>query len=395
MVKNILILLGFSLAIGTSRTIATQLGSEQTKLTEVSSSKDQMVFRGPDKQLAVSYTIPANLTVLASCKLDQTGWILLEDGGLIDPDQTTNQIPDCQDQLDPHQLTEEDAEFRLARVNRKKGERDKKTEELDAITINNQDYLVYQDQLLLIDQAGLNCTSRLNRSKPKSTEYHDLAKYQITGKVSCPKIEAENQADTTPINQNSDQNLAKSSSLPSFEQRQAQYAATNDQITQSKIDEAIASGVYTGIDPREKQAKQDTATKAPSSTNAHPKNLIAVDWAKAQLGKAYQPDSGRPWNGWCDRFVALAYGRAFSGYHTAYDHFLEMNRRKMINASREVPAGGLAFFGPTNNVPAGHVMISIGNGQFVSTGPVIMLTDLNMGGLGQYLGWSQPNPEWL
>ncbi|MBP6005351.1 hypothetical protein KA531_00360 [Candidatus Saccharibacteria bacterium] len=403
MMPKKLLLVVISLVFGTSIAIANQDNVPTNQLIEISPQTDQLVFRGPDTKLAVSYTIPANLSIIASCKLNSEGWILLDDGGLIEPSQNTQQLPDCQDRLDPHQLTEEDGDFRLARVNREKGERDKKVEELQVITIDDQDYLIYQEQLLLIDKSGLTCTNKLKKSNPKSNDYHQLAKYQITGKVSCPKSEkTQDQLSKGSTPGQDSQSPTKSTSKQTSEETRAKYDKINDQITQAKIDEAIASGVYTGIDPRDKQATTDktssnssTPNNDPNLTDIHPKIRMAVDWAKAQVGKAYQPDNGRPWNGWCDRFVALAYGRTFSGYHTAYDHFLEMNRRGMIHQNQDVPPGAFAFFGPTSNIPAGHVMISIGNGQFVSTGPAVMVVDIKMPGLGQYIGWSQPNPEWL
>lgn len=116
----------------------------------------------------------------------------------------------------------------------------------------------------------------------------------------------------------------------------------------------------------------------------------AVAWAKAQVGKTHQSD-GRPWNNWCDRFVANAYGVANSGYATAWTHWQALVRRGVARAgSKAVPVGGLAFFA---NGSAGHVMLSLGGDWFVSTGPKVHYATLG-GGYGRYLGWAPANAEW-
>jgi uncharacterized protein YraI len=115
-----------------------------------------------------------------------------------------------------------------------------------------------------------------------------------------------------------------------------------------------------------------------------------VAWARAQLGQSYQSD-GKPWNGWCDRFVANAFGMANSGYYTAYDHWLNLaNRGLVVRGDTNVPYGALAFY---YNGNGGHVMISEGNGLFVSTGPSVYETGLTSY-FGSYLGWAWANPEW-
>ncbi len=117
----------------------------------------------------------------------------------------------------------------------------------------------------------------------------------------------------------------------------------------------------------------------------------AIGWAQSQIGQQYQPD-GKPWNGWCDRFVANAYGMANSGYYTAIGQFQNLQARGLIHGDHNPPPGALVFF---TGVPGlGHVMLSLGNGQFISTGLVIFQTNWNMPGIGSYLGWSWANPEW-
>jgi hypothetical protein len=116
----------------------------------------------------------------------------------------------------------------------------------------------------------------------------------------------------------------------------------------------------------------------------------AVSWARSQLGAMFQPD-GKFWNGRCDRFVANAYGKANSGYLTAYSHWLDLQSRGLAHpGDHNIPLGGLAFYW---NTSAGHVMISEGNGYFISTGPRVYETPLSSG-FGTYLGWAPANPEW-
>lgn len=116
----------------------------------------------------------------------------------------------------------------------------------------------------------------------------------------------------------------------------------------------------------------------------------AVDWVWQQVGQSRQFD-GKPWNNWCDRFVANAYGMINSGYATAYIHWQDLLARGLARiGDTNVPAGGLAFF---LNSWSGHVMLSLGDGRYISTGPKVFVTDANRS-FGHYLGWAPANPEW-
>jgi hypothetical protein len=113
----------------------------------------------------------------------------------------------------------------------------------------------------------------------------------------------------------------------------------------------------------------------------------AVNWARSNLGAT-------GWNRWCDKFDALAYGQSHSGYYTAFLHWRAMVARGLAHpGDPNVPLGGLAFYANGYNGGAGHVMISEGNGQFVSTGPHVFETGLTPY-FGTYLGWSYAQPEW-
>lgn len=140
--------------------------------------------------------------------------------------------------------------------------------------------------------------------------------------------------------------------------------------------------VYTGTNGPAPGEPQCGSTPAPST-----KADRALSWARGQLGAT-------GWNGWCDRFVANAYGKSNSGYNTAYAHYLNMKSRGLIHTTGTPPAGALAFYGPTaGNGYAGHVQLSEGNGNYITTAATVRRVSLTWPG-APYLGWSYANPEW-
>ncbi|RPF21148.1 peptidase inhibitor family I36 protein [Myceligenerans xiligouense] len=115
----------------------------------------------------------------------------------------------------------------------------------------------------------------------------------------------------------------------------------------------------------------------------------AVSWAKGKIGAA-------GWGGLCDRFMANAYGWSNSGSHTAYIHWTQIPSTHKHGGDRTVPAGGLAFFSGGSS-GAGHVMISIGGGEFVSndingynTISKTTIAQIENRWGQHYLGWAQP-----
>lgn len=139
------------------------------------------------------------------------------------------------------------------------------------------------------------------------------------------------------------------------------------------------------------------AAPAPTST----RESLAVSRATSMLGQQYQPGTSTPWDGWCDKFAAYAFGRTASGYYTAYAHYLDLrNRGAMHPGDTNAPAGALVFFDRTSkNGYAGHVMVSLGGGYFATTtfngyagsypGRISKVT-LGWGTTysGPYLGWA-------
>jgi hypothetical protein len=124
----------------------------------------------------------------------------------------------------------------------------------------------------------------------------------------------------------------------------------------------------------------------------------AMTWARSVLGQTHTNgdlgDSNHPWDGWCDNFVAHAYGRAASGYATALVHYNALRNRGLINTSGNPPSGALVFFdGAPINGGAGHVMLSEGNGSYITTAATVRRVSLSWPG-ATYLGWSYADPEW-
>jgi Bacterial SH3 domain len=124
----------------------------------------------------------------------------------------------------------------------------------------------------------------------------------------------------------------------------------------------------------------------------------AMDWARSVLGNAYTNgdlgDSNHPWNGWCDNFVAHAYGLAASGYATAIAHYNARNSQGQIHTTGTPPSGALVFFAAAAiNGYAGHVMLSEGNGNYITTASVISRVSLSWPG-APYLGWAYADANW-
>ncbi|KDN22318.1 hypothetical protein [Amycolatopsis rifamycinica] len=149
--------------------------------------------------------------------------------------------------------------------------------------------------------------------------------------------------------------------------------------------------VYTGSDGRVAPDCDGSTLTCSTAGTGNPKTCAqAVAYAKTRI-HTNDLDS---YEGWCDRINAQNYGWSASGSNTAYIHWTQIPASYKHPGDYQVPAGGLAFFSSSG---AGHTMISIGDGKFLSN-------DINGYGSytettiaqikskwGQtYLGWSQP-----
>ncbi|MFJ9786429.1 hypothetical protein ACIRSS_43135 [Amycolatopsis sp. NPDC101161] len=149
--------------------------------------------------------------------------------------------------------------------------------------------------------------------------------------------------------------------------------------------------VYTGSDGRvAPDCAGSTLTCSTAGTGDSKSCAQAVAYAKTRI----HTNDLASYEGWCDRINAQNYGWTASGSETAYIHWTQIPASFKHPGDYQVPAGGLAFFKSSG---AGHTMISIGGGKFLSN-------DINGYGSytettiaqikskwGQtYLGWSQP-----
>jgi uncharacterized protein YraI len=149
--------------------------------------------------------------------------------------------------------------------------------------------------------------------------------------------------------------------------------------------------VYTGSDGR---VAPDCAGSTLACTTAGTGDPNTCAEAVAKAKSRIHTNDLDAYEGWCDRINAQNYGFSASGSNTAYIHWTQIPSSFKHPGDYQVPAGGLAFFKSSG---AGHTMISIGGGKFLSN-------DINGYGSytettiaqikskwGQtYLGWSQP-----
>ncbi len=128
------------------------------------------------------------------------------------------------------------------------------------------------------------------------------------------------------------------------------------------------------------------AGAAPNCTP--PREAQAASWARAQLGRTDR-------NGWCELFVEEAFATR-GRYASAAANLAQKRASGQLHAGdTNVPIGALALFSPAwQNGYNGHVMISIGGGQFVSTGRQIFITGINQAMFGPYAGWAYADSSW-
>ncbi len=158
-----------------------------------------------------------------------------------------------------------------------------------------------------------------------------------------------------------------------------------------------------------KGAVADYYTTTPSWNSFAPNNIQcyrpreqnAVNWGKSVLGNSTTNgdlgDSNHVWNGWCDNFVGHAFGLAASGYATAIDHYNTLNNAGLINSPSFAfgpPAGALVFFAAAPiNGNAGHVMLSEGNGTYITSAATVREVGITWPG-ATYLGWAYADGSW-
>ncbi len=117
----------------------------------------------------------------------------------------------------------------------------------------------------------------------------------------------------------------------------------------------------------------------PTSTKAD----RAAAWAQSMVGAT-------GWDGWCERFVENAYG--VSGkYASAVAHYNAV--RGQVSTNGTPPKGAIVFYSAAAiNGYYGHVMISLGDGRYVTTAGSIKIVGQSWPG-APYLGWYIPT-QW-
>jgi hypothetical protein len=100
--------------------------------------------------------------------------------------------------------------------------------------------------------------------------------------------------------------------------------------------------------------------------------------------------------GMCDQFVARAWGYSSSGYPRAIDHWFAVPANLKHPGDANAPPGSLMFW-QGGSAGAGHVALSLGGGNIISTDqPVsglvssVPASNITNGWHEQYLGWTEP-----
>jgi uncharacterized protein YraI len=110
----------------------------------------------------------------------------------------------------------------------------------------------------------------------------------------------------------------------------------------------------------------------------------AISWARARVGST-------AWEGWCERFVANAYGRSTAGFASAKAHWNDAVARGRARTDRNPPAGALVFWNSWyQGVNYGHVGISLGSGNVIATSVYGRVGTTSLGHFANYLGWVSP-----
>ena len=75
-------------------------------------------------------------------------------------------------------------------------------------------------------------------------------------------------------------------------------------------------------------------------------------------------------------------------------HYNSLYSRGLIRTTGTPPAGALVFYAAASiNGYYGHVMLSEGNGNYITSAATVRRVSLTWPG-APYLGWSYADPEW-
>jgi|GEM_PF-1868037 len=125
----------------------------------------------------------------------------------------------------------------------------------------------------------------------------------------------------------------------------------------------------------------------------------ALNWAVAEKNSPNPRRSdefGRAWSGYCEGFVEVAFGTKFVFGSALVHYYWQLNSGRVVKNTNP-PPGAVVFYG--GGAGNGHVGISLGNGQVISTqgydGQYLPVWQHSVTGIGNpYLGWAYAPPNW-
>jgi uncharacterized protein with LGFP repeats len=124
----------------------------------------------------------------------------------------------------------------------------------------------------------------------------------------------------------------------------------------------------------------------------------AANWAIAEKNSpnpSWSDEFGRAWSGYCEGFVEVAYGK-MNQFTSALNHYYWHLNSGRIRTDTSPPLGAIVFYAGGSY---GHVGISIGSGQVISTqgygGQYLPVWQHSVTGLSnKYLGWAYAPGDW-
>jgi hypothetical protein len=163
-------------------------------------------------------------------------------------------------------------------------------------------------------------------------------------------------------------------------------------------DLGVSSTSYARFDSRLPRCG-GTPAPAPAPATVSSAAQRAANWAIAEKNSRlpYWSDQLRaPWSGWCEVFAEVAYGTR-GRMTSAIAHYQLRLRKGQIRTDANPPRGAFVFYGGGNG--AGHVGISIGGGQVISTqgfpGQRLPVWQHSVRGISNpYLGWAAFDGSW-
>lgn len=125
----------------------------------------------------------------------------------------------------------------------------------------------------------------------------------------------------------------------------------------------------------------------------------AVSWVIAEKNSpnpAWSDEFNRPWSGYCEGFVEVAFGTR-GQFASANAHYQWQRSRGLIRTDTNPPPGAVVFYGGASGY--GHAGISLGGGQVISTQGFndqrLPVWQHGVTGLSNpYLGWAYAPNHW-